>query len=59
MSDESVVSFNLLVSEANMLLQILGDQPTKTGLWPLLMKIKDQAEQSLLTSSADSSDSVA
>lgn len=59
MSDESVVSFNLLVSEANTLLQILGDQPTKTGLWPLLMKIKDQAEKSLLTPSTDDLESVA
>lgn len=39
------VQLNLKVEEVNALLQVLGDLPTKTGAWVLLMKIKEQAEE--------------
>jgi hypothetical protein len=34
----------LTVEEVNAILQVLGDLPTKTGAYPLVMKIKRQAE---------------
>jgi hypothetical protein len=34
----------LTVDEVNGILQVLGDLPTKSGAYPLVMKIKDQAE---------------
>ena len=34
----------LTVEEINGILQVLGDLPTKSGAYPLVMKIKEQAE---------------
>jgi hypothetical protein len=34
----------LTVDEVNGILQVLGDLPTKSGAYPLVMKIKEQAE---------------
>lgn len=38
--------FNLTLTaeEINIVLSVLGDLPAKTGIWPLLVKIKEQAE---------------
>ena len=38
---------DLSVDEINALLQILGEMPNKTGSYPLLMKIRDQAQAQL------------
>lgn len=38
------IELNLTVEEVNAILQVLGDLPTKTGAYPLVMKIKGQAE---------------
>jgi hypothetical protein len=38
------LELNLTVEEVNAILQVLGDLPTKTGAYPLVMKIKEQAE---------------
>ena len=38
------VTLNLSVEEVNAILQVLGDLPSKTGAWPLIVKIKEQAE---------------
>ena len=46
------VTVTLTVAEVNTLLQVLGDQPTKMGLWPLVLKIKTGAETSLALVSA-------
>lgn len=35
---------NLTIDEVNGILQVLGDLPTKSGAYPLVMKIKEQAE---------------
>ena len=37
----------LTVDEVNGILQVLGDLPTKSGAYPLVMKIKEQAEQQI------------
>lgn len=38
------ITLTLTVEEVNAVLQVLGDLPTKTGAFPLVMKIKEQAE---------------
>lgn len=42
--DSIEVSLNLTVIEVNTVLQLLGETPTKMGLYPLAMKIKGQAD---------------
>ena len=39
-----MIKLELSVEEVNAILQVLGDLPTKVGAWPLMLKIKDQAE---------------
>ena len=39
-----MVNLELTIEEVNAILQVLGDLPTKTGAWPLIVKIKGQAE---------------
>jgi hypothetical protein len=38
------ITLTLTVEEANAILQVLGDLPTKTGAWNLVVKIKGQAD---------------
>lgn len=38
------VELKLAVEEVNAILQTLGQLPTSSGAWPLLMKIKQQAD---------------
>lgn len=38
------IDLKLTVNEVNALLGVLGELPTKTGLYPLAVKIKEQAE---------------
>ena len=35
-------------NDINVILAILGDMPSKTGTWPLMMKIKVQADAQLV-----------
>jgi len=37
------VQISLEENEINAILAILGDMPSKSGTWPLMMKIKVQA----------------
>jgi len=37
------VQINLEENEINAILAILGDMPSKSGTWPLMMQIKVQA----------------
>lgn len=39
-----MINISLTVEEVNAILQVLGDLPSKTGAWPLIVKIKEQAE---------------
>ena len=39
-----MIKLELSVEEVNAILQVLGDLPTKVGAWPLMLKIKGQAE---------------
>jgi len=39
------ITLTLTVDEVNAILTTLGELPSKTGAWPLIVKIKTQAEQ--------------
>ena len=39
----------LTIEEINFILQLLGEQPNKSNTYPLLMKIKQQAEAAAIT----------
>jgi len=39
-----MITLTLSAEEVNAVLQVLGELPSKTGAWVLLMKIKEQAE---------------
>ena len=41
------IALKLSVEEVNSVLQVLGELPSKTGAWPLILKIKSQAEEQL------------
>ncbi len=41
------LSLKLTVEEVNAILQTLGNLPTSSGAWPLVVKIKEQAEVQL------------
>jgi hypothetical protein len=41
------VNINLTVDEVNAVLHTLGNLPTSSGAWPLVVKIKEQAEAQL------------
>ena len=38
------ITLDLTVEEVNAILQVLGELPTKTGAFPLVIKIKEQAD---------------
>lgn len=48
-----MITLTLTVDEANDILKVLGQLPTSSGAWPLLVKIKSQAEQSLKAKSEE------
>jgi len=39
-----MIKLELSIDEVNAILQVLGDLPSKTGAWPLMVKIKEQAD---------------
>ena len=39
-----MIKLELSIEEVNAILGVLGDLPSKTGAFPLMMKIKEQAE---------------
>ena len=41
------IVLKLSVEEVNSILQVLGELPSKTGAWPLILNIKTQAEEQL------------
>lgn len=41
------MKFELDINEINFVLQTLGNLPSSSGVWPLIMKIKEQAEAQL------------
>jgi hypothetical protein len=41
------VKLDLTTEEVQAILQVLGQLPTSSGAWPLLVKIKEQADAAL------------
>lgn len=41
------MKFELDINEINFVLQTLGNLPSSSGVWPLIVKIKEQAEAQL------------
>lgn len=39
-----MITLELTTEEVNAILQVLGELPSKSGAWPLIVKIKEQAE---------------
>ena len=39
-----MIKLDLDINEVNFILSLLGDLPSKTGAWPLMVKIKEQAD---------------
>ena len=44
------MQISLEENEINAILAILGDMPSKSGTWPLMMKIKVQADAQMVDS---------
>ena len=38
------MKLELETNEVQFILNVLGEMPAKSGVWPLLLKIKDQAD---------------
>lgn len=51
-----MITLELSVEEVNAILQVLGDLPTKSGAWPLIVKIKEQAEPQVPADDAEQAD---
>jgi len=47
------LTLTLTVEEANAILQTLGQLPTSSGAWPLVCKIKAQAEAEVNAAQGD------
>ncbi len=47
------MQIELSENDINVILAILGDMPSKTGTWPLMMKIKVQADAQLVEPEED------
>ena len=51
-----MITLELSVEEVNAILGVLGDLPTKSGAWPLIVKIKEQAEPQVPVDDAEQAD---
>lgn len=47
------INLSLNVDEVNAILHTLGNLPTSSGAWPLVVKIKEQAEGQLPKGAAE------
>ena len=48
-----MLKIELTIEEVNFILQTLGNLPTSSGAWPLVVKIKEQGEAQLPEEKAD------
>lgn len=51
-----MITLELSVEEVNAVLNVLGELPTKSGAWPLIVKIKEQAEPQVPAEDAEQAD---
>jgi len=45
--ENTIIKLELTIDETNAVLQVLGELPSKTGIFPLLVKVKEQAEKQI------------
>jgi hypothetical protein len=45
--EKTIIKLELTAEEVNAVLNVLGELPTKTGAFPLVVKIKEQADPQL------------
>ena len=48
-----MITLELSVEEVNAVLNVLGELPPKSGAWPLIVKIKEQAESQVEPEESD------
>jgi hypothetical protein len=48
-----MIKLELSIEEVNAILGVLGDLPSKTGAFPLMMKVKEQAESQVPVEQAE------
>lgn len=48
-----MLKIELTIEEVNFILQTLGQLPTSSGAWPLVVKIKEQGQAQLPEEKAD------
>ena len=48
-----MITLELSIEEVNAVLNVLGELPTKSGAWPLIVKIKEQAESQVEPEESD------
>ena len=46
------MNLNLEANEVQFILNVLGEMPAKSGVWPLIVKVKEQAEAQVPKESA-------
>ena len=46
------MNLNLEVNEVQFILNVLGEMPAKSGVWPLIVKVKEQADAQVPKESA-------
>lgn len=39
------MNLNLETNEVQFILNVLGEMPAKSGVWPLIVKVKEQAKE--------------
>ena len=42
--EKTIIKLELEAKEVNAILQVLGELPTKSGAFPLVIKVKEQAD---------------
>ena len=47
------IKLELTIAELNGILGVLGELPTKSGVYPLILKIKEQADPQVPTQEAE------
>jgi len=48
-----VITLTLTKDEVQAILQVLGQLPTSSGAWPLVVKVKEQADKQVKEASGD------
>ena len=46
------MNLNFEVNEVQFILNVLGEMPAKSGVWPLIVKVKEQADAQVPKESA-------